>query len=66
MYNKKYKRGVKPIHDRTKIKNTAKAIRFTDAERKRLEAFLNENDIKFTELIRNRLKDIIWGSNDTI
>lgn len=64
MYNRKYKRGVKPKEDRTKIKNTAKAIRFTQAERKRLEAFLNENNIKFTDLIRNRLKDVIWGSNE--
>ena len=59
MYNRKFKRGVKPIEDRTKIKNDSKSIRFTQAERERLEAFLNENNIKFTDLIRNRLKDII-------
>ena len=64
MYNRKFKRGVKPMEDRTKIKNTAKAIRFTQAERKRLEAFLEANGITFTEFVKTRLKDVIWGLNE--
>jgi len=52
------------MEDRTKIKNTAKAIRFTQAERKRLEAFLEANGITFTDFVKTRLKDIIWGSNE--
>jgi len=64
MYNRKFKRGVKPIEDRTKIKNTPKALRFTEAENKRLEAFLEANGITFTELVKTRLKDVIWGSNE--
>ena len=64
MYNRKYKRGVKPIEDRTKIKNTPKALRFTEAENKRLEAFLEANGITFTEFVKTRLKDVIWGSNE--
>ena len=66
MYNKKYKRGAKPIEDRTKIKNTPKALRFTQAENKRLEEFLEANGITFTELIKTRLKDVIWGSNEIL
>ena len=65
MYNKKYKRGVKPIEDRTKIKNTPRALRFTKAENKRLEDFLSANGINFTELVKSRLKDVIWGANET-
>ena len=64
MYNRKFKRGVKPMEDRTKIKNTPKALRFTEAENKRLEAFLEANDITFTELVKTRLKDVILGSNE--
>lgn len=66
MYNKKFKRGAKPIEDRTKIKNTPKALRFTQAENKRLEEFLEANGITFTELIKTRLKDVIWGSNEIL
>ena len=47
------------MEDRTKIKNTRKTLRFTEAENKHLEAFLEANGITFTELIRTRLKDII-------
>jgi len=64
MYNRKFKRGVKPIEDRTKIKNTPKALRFTEAENKRLEAFLEANGITFTELVKTRLKDVIFGRNE--
>jgi hypothetical protein len=64
MYNRKYKRGVKPIEDRTKIKNTRKTLRFTEAENKRLEAFLEANGKTFTDFVKSRLKDIIWGSNE--
>ena len=64
MYNRKYKRGVKPMEDRTKIKNTPKALRFTEAENKRLEAFLEANGVTFTELVKTRLKDVIWGKNE--
>lgn len=64
MYNRKFKRGVKPIEDRTKIKNTPKALRFTEVENKRLEAFLEANGITFTELVKTRLKDVIWGLNE--
>jgi len=66
MYNKKFKRGAKPIEDRTKIKNTPRALRFTEAENKRLEAFLEDNGISYTELVKTRLKDIIWGSNEIL
>jgi len=64
MYNRKFKRGVKPIEDRTKIKNTPKALRFTEAENKRLEAFLEANGMTFTELVKTRLKDVIFGRNE--
>lgn len=66
MYNKKFKRGAKPIEDRTKIKNTPRALRFTEVENKRLEAFLEDNGISYTELVKTRLKDIIWGSNEIL
>jgi hypothetical protein len=59
MYNKKFKRGVKPIEDRTKIKNTHKSLRFTEAENKRLEEFLESNGITFTDFVKSRLKDVI-------
>jgi len=59
MYNRKFKRGVKPIEDRTKIKNEAKSIRYTQTERELLESFLEANGITFTELVKTRLKDII-------
>jgi hypothetical protein len=64
MYNRKFKRGVKPMEDRTKIKNTRKTLRFTEAENNRLEAFLEANGITFTDFVKCRLKDIIWGSNE--
>ena len=65
MYNRKFKRGVKPMEDRTKIKNTRKTLRFTEAENKHSEAFLEANGITFTEFVKTRLKDVIWGSNET-
>lgn len=66
MYNKKFKRGAKPIEDRTKIKDTPKALRFTQTENKLLEDFLKANGITFTELVKSRLKDVIWGSNEIL
>ena len=64
MYNRKFKRGVQPMEDRTKINNTRKTLRFTEAENTRLEAFLEANGKTFTDFVKGRLKDIIWGSNE--
>ena len=64
MYNRKFKRGVKQMEARTKIKNTRKTLRFTEAENNRLEAFLEANGKTFTDFVKGRLKDIIWGSNE--
>ena len=52
------------MEDRTEIKNTRKTLRFTEAENKHLEAFLEANGITFTEFVKTRLKDVIWGSNE--